>query len=167
MKSDIAYYLPNRKKPIAYSTIFTAKLLVILSEISNSIYSVYRTVYRSQEAKNVLEKYINKGYGQERASNFFNNQIFLQNYIPLFFQPGEEYSILLANSPLINTIEKVKEIIEFHWECGKREWKWKVPFCDFLYYLFGIRVIIDKKELEEFDNEEREEVYGELRTYGR
>lgn len=119
------YFLPNRKKPIAGSTIYTAKLLIILSEIFFSINSVFKAVYRSQEAKNVLEKYIDKGYGEKEAAEFFNNQIFIRLRLPIFFLPDEEYGLLLANSPWINTIEQVKERIEFKYEGTARIWKIK------------------------------------------
>lgn len=139
IKGDVKYYLPNKKKPIAYSTIYTAKLLIILSEIFGSIQSVFYAVYINQEAKNVLEKFIKNGYGNEQAINFFNYQIFAQNHLPFFFNPNEEYEILLVNSPWINTIEKVKEIIESYWECGVRKWEFKLPIYDALNDLFGIK----------------------------
>lgn len=138
-KVDIVYYLPNRKSPIAYSTIYTAKLLIILAEIFSSIQSVFYSVYRNQDAKNVLEKFIKNGYANEQAINFFNYQIFARNYLPVFFNPNEEYEILLANSPWINTIEKITEILEFNWEFGSRKWKFKVPIYDALNDLFGIK----------------------------
>lgn len=124
-KGDVAYYLPNIKSPIAYSTIYTAKLLIILSEIFGSINSVFKAIYRSQEAKSVLEKYIDKGYGEEIASRFFNNQLFQKSHLPLMYYNDEEYELLLVNSPWLNTIEQIKDRIEFHYENGNRVWKLK------------------------------------------
>lgn len=124
-KGDIYYYLPNRKSPIAYSTIYTAKLLIILSEIFGSINSVFKAIYRSQEAKYVLEKYIDKGYGKEIASKFFSNQLFHKSHVPIMYVNDEEYEVLLANSPWLYIIDQIKDRIEFHYENGNRIWTLK------------------------------------------
>ena len=70
-KGDVHWTAPNKKKPIAYSTVATSQLVGLLSEEHKTIQDVYNAVTYDQEAKEVLQKYIDLGYGNETARNWF------------------------------------------------------------------------------------------------
>ena len=72
-KPSIFYYLPNRKRPIAYSNYSTSYLISILSEIFYSIQSVKNSIFYDLDAIKILEIYIEKGYGAYKASDFFRD----------------------------------------------------------------------------------------------
>lgn len=143
IKGDISYYLPKGKKPIAYSTIATAELLIILSEIVSRVIDVGLCCFRDKEAIEIIQKY--KGYGEKKASRFFNQSLFCKSNMTSMNWPNKEYSILLANSPCLYEIEQVKEFIEFTWEDGRRRWKLKKP--DSITALFGLST--GPKEIDE------------------
>ena len=65
-KGDVHWHIPDRKRPIAYSTKATSDLIVALSIDNKTIKEVY-----DREAKAVLSEYIRRGYGDSIASNFF------------------------------------------------------------------------------------------------
>ena len=62
-KGDVAWYVPNRKRPIAYSRKATSNYIVLLAENDKTINEVYNLVNYNQEAKDILQKYIEFGYG--------------------------------------------------------------------------------------------------------
>ena len=70
-KGDVEYRLPNKKKPIAYSTTATSDLIVVLSQECQTIIDVYNAINYDQDAKDVLQKYIDLGYGNEIAREWF------------------------------------------------------------------------------------------------
>lgn len=70
-KGDITWYAPKRKKPIAYSTRATNDLIVLLSQECETISDVYNAINYDEEAKTILKKYIDLGYGNEIAQNWF------------------------------------------------------------------------------------------------
>ena len=70
-KGDVHWFIPNRKKPIAYSTVATSNLIGLLAEDHETIQDVYNAVTYDQEAKDILQKYIDFGYGNETASKWF------------------------------------------------------------------------------------------------
>lgn len=73
-KGDVSWYKPKSKansKPIAYSTVATNDLIVILSQIYDTIEDVYKAINYDQEAKEIMEKYINLGYGNYIARDYF------------------------------------------------------------------------------------------------
>ena len=69
--SDVRWYIPNRKRPIAYSTVATSGLIVMLSKEGLTIQEVYDKILFDKEAKMVLNEYIKRGYGNTIAKTFF------------------------------------------------------------------------------------------------
>lgn len=73
-KGSVSWYKPKSKinsKPIAYSTVATNDLIVILSQIYDTIEDVYKAINYDQEAKEVMKKYIDLGYGSYIARDYF------------------------------------------------------------------------------------------------
>lgn len=70
-KGDVMYTVPNKKKPIAYSTVATQDLIVILAQDYETITDVYNAINYDQDAKDVLKKYIDLGYGDVIAREWF------------------------------------------------------------------------------------------------
>lgn len=70
-KGDVEWRVPKRKTPIAYSTRATSDLIVVLSQESETITDVYNAINYDQEAKDILKKYIDLGYGNEIAKEWF------------------------------------------------------------------------------------------------
>ena len=70
-KGDVGWTVPNKKKPIAYSTVATSDLIGLLAEDFETIQDVYDAVTYDVEAKEVLQKYIDLGYGNEIARRWF------------------------------------------------------------------------------------------------
>ena len=70
-KGDVEWRLPNKKKPIAYSTVATQDLIVMLSQDYETIVDVYNAINYDQDAKDVLQKYIDLGYGDIIAREWF------------------------------------------------------------------------------------------------
>ena len=71
IKGDVHWHIPGKKKPIAYSTKATSDLIGLLAEDFETIQDVYDAVMYDQEAKAVLQKYIDLGYGNEVAREWF------------------------------------------------------------------------------------------------
>ena len=74
-KGDVTWYPIDRKKkrPIAYSTTATSNLIGLLAEDHETIQDVYNAINYDDEAKNILEIYINLGYGGEIARKHFRH----------------------------------------------------------------------------------------------
>ena len=70
-KDDVCWTVPNKKKPIAYSTVATSNLIGLLSQEYETIHDVYNAVVYDVEAKEILQKYIDLGYGNEIAREWF------------------------------------------------------------------------------------------------
>jgi predicted metal-dependent RNase len=70
-KGDVMYTVPNKKKPIAYSTVATQDLIVVLAQDYDTITDVYNAINYDQDAKDVLKKYIDLGYGDVIAREWF------------------------------------------------------------------------------------------------
>lgn len=71
MSSDVQWHLPNKKRPFAYSTKATSDLIVTLAQTFETIQNVYDNIIYDYEAKSILRVYIERGYGQCKARNFF------------------------------------------------------------------------------------------------
>jgi len=76
IKGDVWWYRPHTKfsedkRPIAYSTRAVSDLIVVLSRENETIYDVYNAINYDEEAKEILQKYIDLGFGNEVASNLF------------------------------------------------------------------------------------------------
>ena len=70
-KGDVSWTAPNKKKPITYSTVATSNLIGLLSKDHETISDVYNAITYDVEAKEVLQKYIDLGYGNEIARQWF------------------------------------------------------------------------------------------------
>lgn len=57
-KGDVAWHLPGKKKPFAYSTKADSDLIVALSAEYETIGEVYDNIHYAPDAKAILRKYI-------------------------------------------------------------------------------------------------------------
>lgn len=72
-KGDVYWYVPKYKKPIAYSTVATKNLVDALAEDYETIIDVYNAINYDAEAKAILKKYIDLGYGNQIAREWFRS----------------------------------------------------------------------------------------------
>jgi hypothetical protein len=72
-KGDVEWYsIDNKKKrPIAYSTVGAKHIIGLLAEEYETITDVFNAIYYDEEAKNIMQLYINLGYGNEIARKYF------------------------------------------------------------------------------------------------
>lgn len=72
-KGDVHWFLPKKKKPIAYSSTSTKLLVDILSheDKTRTIKDVQQLINYDKEAINILQIYIDKGYGDDLAYKHF------------------------------------------------------------------------------------------------
>ncbi len=70
-KGDVEWCIPGRKTPIAYSTRATSDLIAALAEQGGTIREVQSRINYDQEAKAVLQAYIDRGYGDVEARRWF------------------------------------------------------------------------------------------------
>lgn len=70
-KGDVAWYIPGRKRPIAYSTKASSDLISVLAEEGGTISEVQQKINYNAEAKDVLQAYIDLGYGNIEARKWF------------------------------------------------------------------------------------------------
>lgn len=70
-KGDVSWSVPNRKRPIAYSTCATSHLVAALSTGERTIQDVRNLITYDVDAKRILDLYIEKGYGKILAKDFF------------------------------------------------------------------------------------------------
>ena len=72
--TDVQWTTPNQKTPIAYSTTATSDLISVLADEfpSATISSLKGMVGYDQDAKKVLQQYIDAGYGDQVASEWFS-----------------------------------------------------------------------------------------------
>lgn len=70
-KGDVAWYIPGRKTPIAYSTKAASDLIALLAQGGGTIREVCSRITYDVEAHQVLLAYIRKGYGEAVAQLFF------------------------------------------------------------------------------------------------
>ena len=68
---DVEWYFPDTKKRIAYSTKACSDLIVELSKYHYRIKDVYSAIHYDREAKTILEIYIDMGFGDSIAGNYF------------------------------------------------------------------------------------------------
>lgn len=72
LKGDVLWYIPKKKKPIAYSSKAASDLIVLLAEETNgTIKEVYEQINYDQEAKKVLKAYTDNGFGNIVAKEWF------------------------------------------------------------------------------------------------
>ena len=70
-KGDVEWHIPNRKTPIAYSTKAASDLIVALSQDGSTIREVYDRITYDIESRKILKAYIDKGYGDITAADWF------------------------------------------------------------------------------------------------
>ncbi len=70
---DVEWHVPGKKKPIAYSSKATSDLIEALAEENPSatIREIFGKVNYDVEAKKVLQQYMDAGYGDQVASEWF------------------------------------------------------------------------------------------------
>lgn len=68
---NILWYVPNHKKAIAFSTVAVRDYISSLSREHETIWDVYDSIVYDNDAKRVLRKYIDRGYGNEIAKDWF------------------------------------------------------------------------------------------------
>ena len=65
------WYLPNRKRAVAFSTVGTSNYIVELAKRHKTIQDVYDAILWNDEAKSILRIYVDSGYGNEIAKDWF------------------------------------------------------------------------------------------------
>jgi len=67
-KGDIEWHVKGRKKPIAYSTKASSDLIKVLVEehFDATISEIHGMIHFDEEAKSVLQKYIDLGLGTHK-----------------------------------------------------------------------------------------------------
>lgn len=73
---DVYWYAPNSKTVVAYSTVSASDLIGIMADDNPkmTISEMYSAINYDTEAKKVLQAYINSGFGDSVASEFFSYQ---------------------------------------------------------------------------------------------
>lgn len=62
---------PKSKKPIVKSTKASSDIISLLSKDGSTINELYYKINYDEEAKTILKLYIDKGYGNMKASDLF------------------------------------------------------------------------------------------------
>ncbi len=70
-KGSVEWHIPSRKTPIAYSTKAASDLIVALSQDGATIREVYDRITYDIESRKILKIYIDKGYGDITAADWF------------------------------------------------------------------------------------------------
>ncbi len=68
---DVEWCVPGRKKPIAFSTKAASDLIVTLAQEHDTIQQVHDAINYDEEARMVLQKFIELGHGQVIAKHYF------------------------------------------------------------------------------------------------
>jgi hypothetical protein len=68
-KGDVHWFLPNRKRPVAYSTRATSDLLAMLAADGHTFHSALSAINYDDEAKAVVTKFIEAGYANTPMSD--------------------------------------------------------------------------------------------------
>ena len=67
----VMWYIPSKKKAIAFSTKATSDYIVMLASEHKTIQDVYDAILWNDEARQILKIYIDYGYGNEIAKDWF------------------------------------------------------------------------------------------------
>lgn len=67
----VLWHIPGKKKPIATSTRATSDLIVALAADGGTIRDVYAQINYDVDAKAIMQKYIELGYGDIIAKEWF------------------------------------------------------------------------------------------------
>lgn len=68
---DVMWYIPKKKKAVAFSPKATSDYIVALAQEYETIQDVYDAILWNDEARRILKIYIDCGYGDEIARNWF------------------------------------------------------------------------------------------------
>jgi len=68
-KGDVLWTLPGKKKAVAYSIKATSDLIVMLSKEYDIVQQVHDVINYDEDAKAVLQKFIDAGYGAAILKN--------------------------------------------------------------------------------------------------
>lgn len=71
-KGDVCYYVPGKKRPIAYSTRAASDIIAAMSKKHVTVRDVRNAIIYDPEAANILDIYISLGYGDMCASEMFH-----------------------------------------------------------------------------------------------
>ena len=72
IKGDVSWTVPGRKRPIAYSTRAVSNLIAVLAkEYGGTILELQARILYDRDAKAILQAYIDRGYGNQIASEWF------------------------------------------------------------------------------------------------
>lgn len=77
-KGDVAWFVDNRKRPIAYSTVATSEHIAFLAKQGGTVNDLINRVGFDFDAKEILELYAKLGYGDSPADSLFG--------LPTFFR---------------------------------------------------------------------------------
>ena len=64
LSADVYWYCPDRKKPIAYSTVAAEGIIVALAQEGGTIREIRDKIHYDEESKKVLDRYIERGFGE-------------------------------------------------------------------------------------------------------
>ena len=103
IKGDIEWTIPKRKKPIAYSTTATSDIIVALAQIYDTILEVYHAIMYDKDGKEIMKKYIDYGYGNEIAREWFKWGIMARIYTIC-----NEQTIKQTESEIASLTEKIR-----------------------------------------------------------
>ena len=72
---DVEWHIPGKKTPIAYSTVATSDLIEALADDNKTatIKELIEEINYDEDAKKVLQQYIDAGYGDQVANEWFNH----------------------------------------------------------------------------------------------
>lgn len=73
-KGDVLWNIPKVKtnsKPIAYSTTATSDIIAVLAEDGCTIKQLKNKINYDEEAKDIIQKYIDLGHGELIAKDYF------------------------------------------------------------------------------------------------
>lgn len=74
--TDITWYAPHQKSPIAYSTVAVRDLIGAMVDDNQTatVRELQAKIKYDQDAKKVLQQYIDAGYGDDTASDYFGDE---------------------------------------------------------------------------------------------
>lgn len=78
-KNDVIWKVPHRKKPIAYSPKAISDFIVDLAQGGGTIEEIYQQSLNTYcvDAQEILRKYVELGYGEIKAKNFFHRGLYI------------------------------------------------------------------------------------------
>jgi len=71
-KGDVSWCLPGKKKPFTYSPIATSRFIQLLAEDGHTARSAIDASQHDDEAKAILQAFVDAGYGEALLSKFIS-----------------------------------------------------------------------------------------------